>query len=111
MECSAYAAGGVEYDPLLREHFLNGCKDHGHAFPDRVHIRNTGHKDQEFIAPDPGQDILPAKLPVQHIRNISQHHVPEHMAPVVIDLFKIIHIQDQERIETAVKRLFQHGID
>ena len=58
-------------------------------------IKRSPQKHQEFVSANTGNDLLPPET----IRNCSgyfaEHCIPEHMAIPVVDLFKIVNV-DQE---------------
>ena len=81
--------------PLL----LDGLKLSGHHLRLTVYnilILDIEQKDQEFVSSQPSHDGIRIKDILQFVRNSCQHLVAVHMAEGIVDILKIIHVDDEK---------------
>ena len=55
------------------------------------------HENREFVPADPADPVPAAEDVLQHDGQPAQHLVPDVMAVDIVELFEMIHIQDQQR--------------
>ena len=81
--------------PLL----LDSLKLSGHHLCLTVYnilILDIEQKDQEFVSSQPSHDGIHIKNILQFVRNSCQHLVAVHMAEGIVDILKIIHVDDEK---------------
>ena len=81
--------------PLL----LDGLKLSGHHLRLTVYnilILDIEQKDQEFVSSQPSHDGIRIKDILQFVRDSCQHLVAVHVAEGIVDIFKIVHVNDEK---------------